>query len=713
MQEHTKRIGNHCCFSWGKDIVEKVGNFTMILEEAYQESELEDAADRQEEEHLDDLASYVMLCFDRAKRHRDDIGVTETLMDCLNRYRGKYNSEELQKFQGISIYRGMTGMLVRSAYSWLKDAYFNAQDKPWTLDPTPLPELPDELKRELEESIELQIRASLDSGRALQGEIPEERRSMIKELRNTASQIAFDYASESAKGMSKVIEDQFIEADFAGVLEQYLLDILIFPYAVLKGPVVRRKDVPVWEKNRYKFKTEARYYTDRVDPFNLYPSPDSTNTQDGEFVIELIPMSRARLNEAKGLKDFDEDAINLVIEEADHTYNRQAQLRVDDNERTYADGVGRTSNKTDGSMFDVYEYNGRIPGEYLLEFLEMENESDEARENFETVETDWGVIDPYEDYESTIWVCNDIVIMARLNKSQPVPYRGYYVSSCFKVPGSIYGESIPMVVADLQDELNIAARARMFNTGMSSGPIVEADQSRFADNDIPEQIKPWTVYPVTTNTAQNNNSAPALRFTNIPNNSDSYTKIMEEAWEKAHRISGIPPYMYGDGQGAAPTLGAFSLQYAGATKGIKTIISNIDNDIIEKLVQQYYYYNMYYHEDESIKADARVNVRGSAGLIAQEQRQARPLELLQALGPILAQMQPESALALANETLKESGYDPKSLGQNAAQSEASARGLGSSGGDAQSGPSPDGRSGSAQNILSQQQLPGGPVGPSQ
>jgi hypothetical protein len=159
--------------------------------------------------------------------------------------------------------------------------------------------------------------------------------------------------------------------------------------------------------------------------------------------------------------------------------------------------------------------------------------------------------------------------------------------------------------------------------------------------------------------------------------------------------------MYGDDRGSAPTLGAFSLQYAGATKGIKTIISNIDIDIVEKLVEQFYYYNMVFHDDETIKADAKVKVRGAAGLIAQEQRQARPLELLQALGPILAQMQPETALALAHETLMQSGYDPSKLGaaSSAASAEASNRMVGTQ------GPQPDGRSGNVAQQLSQGQMP--------
>lgn len=667
-------------------------------------SKLVDAAEEQEEDHYDDLAQFIMRNFERARRHRDSIGVTESIKDCLERYRSKYDCEELMKFDGIDLYIPMTHMMVETAYSWLKDAYFNAQDKPWTLEPTPEPELPDDLKAELETAIESQLVQALGpTGPLGLEQAPRQTRSLIEKLRNTASEMAFNFAMESSKGMSKVIEDQLTEAEFNLILHEIIKDFLIYPYCVVKGPVIKNKTVPVWDKNKYKFKETQGYYVERVDPRNFFFSPDSTDAQDGEFVVEIMNMSRSNLNIAKKMKGFDEDAINLVIEEADMKYSRQAELRVDDNDYESLDGVGREMHDTNGYIFDVYAYHGRISGQHILEFHEMDSESDKAMEDFDTVDTksDWGVVDPYEDYEVEVWVSNGVVVMLRENAAKPIPHRPYYSTSAYKVPGSAYGTSIPMIVADHQDEVNTAARARKYNMGMSSGPIVEADVSRFTDNKVPDQIMPWDVYPVQTNSMQGNNAAPALRFNNIPSQARELTQVMVDVWERAHSIAGIPPYMYGESQGAAPTLGAFSLQYAGATKRIKTMISNLDHDIIEKLIQQMYYYNMIYHDDEFIKADAKVHVRGSAGLIAQEQRQARPLELLQALGPILAQMQPETALALANETLRESGYDPQSLGSSSAEKEASNRLIGEN----TQPPPTDGRSGNADQIPQQANLP--------
>jgi hypothetical protein len=663
-------------------------------------SDIERESDRQEDENLDDMAEHVMSCFHVAKQHRDGIGISDAITDSLRRYRGKYDCDEASKFEGIGVFRGVTGMLVRSLNSWLKDAYFSAEDRPWTLMPTPNPELPEFLSEELEILISSKIQEQLAQSGF--GNVSSMTRDEITKLRNTASEMAMEYATESTEGMSRLIEDQMTEAKFKNTFQEFLLNLCIFPYAVLKGPVIKMETVPKWKNNRYKFVEEAKYSVENVEPINFYMSPDSKNVQDGEYCIEVCQFTRARLLKSKKLKGFSKEAINLVLAESSRNA-RRAELAHSDSILEDLDGVDRDETGLNNDQnFTVYVYYGRISGEYLLEYLDKEDKIQDTMEKFgDTISTDYGDIDPYDDYEAQIWVCNGVAIMARLVEPNPIPFRPYYVTSAYKVPGSPYGESLPGIVSDLQDELNTAARSRVYNMGMSSGAVVEVDVSRMPDNQAPAQIFPWMVIPVTSNSMGGNNTAPAVRFNPIPNVSAQLTQVMEEVWEKAHRVSGIPPYMYGDAKGSAPTLGAFSLQYAGATKGVKSIISNIDSDVVEKMVEQFYYYNMYFHDDESIKADAQVKVRGASGLIAQEQRQARPLELLQALGPILAQMQPETALALANETLKQSGYDPASLGavKGNASAEAQNRMIGVD------QPQPDGRSGNAQQLVSDQQIP--------
>ena len=165
-------------------------------------SDLEKAAEEQIEKNLDDLADHVMDCFSRAKRHRDQLGVSDAIVDSLRRFRGKYDCDEAAKFDGIGIYRGLTGMLVRSAYSWLKYAYFNAQDRPWVISPTPEPELPEILQEELNTIIEAKLQEQLSSG----GIVTSQTQKLIKELRNTASAMAMDFAMESTKGMTNLIE---------------------------------------------------------------------------------------------------------------------------------------------------------------------------------------------------------------------------------------------------------------------------------------------------------------------------------------------------------------------------------------------------------------------------------------------------------------------------------------------------------------------------
>lgn len=668
-------------------------------------SDLEKAQEEQEEKHHDALAEHVMDCFRRAKSHRDNHGVSESIIDSLRRYRGKYKDEEICNFEGIDNYRNITGKLVKDAHDWLKDAYFKAQDRPWTLDPSPEPELPQNVQDMLLESLQIQLNDLLISGSGA-SKLKTEQRRIASELRNTASYMAMEYAKESAEGMTRTIEDQLTEAGWRNVFSEFLLDLCVYPVAILKGPVIRNKEKLQWVirdgKSKPKWTSESGYYVERVDPIDIFPSPDSTDTQNGEFIIERMKMSRARLNEAKSMKNFSSDAINLAFDIQDENYKKELELYENDSDQEKLDAVGRTDFSLKGSIFDVYEYHGRIKGSDILEWLELEDKLEYALENFdEKVDTDWGTIDPYEDYETVLWVCNNITIMARMTPSNPIPYRPYYKTSCFKIPGSFWGECIPMVLADIQDEINMAVRARTWNAGMSSGPISIVDGSRFTNGQAPTEVMPWDVFVTQTNTLEGNNAARPIQFEIIPNVTVPLTQIIEQGELAAHKYAGIPPYMDGFNQGSAETLGAFSLQYAGATKGIKSIISNVDQDVIEKFITQMYYYNMYYNEDESIKADVAVNVRGASGLIAQEQRQARPLEMLSALGPILAQMKPEAALALANEALTESGYDPKSLGlqQGILNQEAANRQIGVG------QPQVDGRSGPVQQQIQNSQIP--------
>jgi hypothetical protein len=96
--------------------------------------------------------------------------------------------------------------------------------------------------------------------------------------------------------------------------------------------------------------------------------------------------------------------------------------------------------------------------------------------------------------------------------------------------------------------------------------------------------------------------------------------------------SGIPSYIYGDldVQGAGRTSSGLSMLMGAAGKGIRQVISHLDNDVIKPIVQRQFVYNMRYDEDESVKGDAEIVARGAINLAVKETVNVRRIEFLNA-----------------------------------------------------------------------------------
>jgi hypothetical protein len=93
----------------------------------------------------------------------------------------------------------------------------------------------------------------------------------------------------------------------------------------------------------------------------------------------------------------------------------------------------------------------------------------------------------------------------------------------------------------------------------------------------------------------------------------------------------VPAYAQGASQSGvtAGTATVFTQLLAAASRSIKDVVSNIDDDIITPYIQMCYDYLMKFSEDDSLKGDARAVAKGVAGLLAKEQEAQRKVEFLQ------------------------------------------------------------------------------------
>jgi hypothetical protein len=572
------------------------------------------------------LALYVRKKFEEAEQHRTETGISRRLNECLRAKKREYTAEELQMHGGIDVYVGICDLKSKGAESWITDILLSSIDKPFTLKPTPIPELPEWMKEQVVDMLEQELE-SLGGIENITGLMDK-----AKELKSISLKFAYAQAERAAAAMEKHIEDQLLEGGWRTEFANFIHNLTVFPFAVIRAPVITSKRVGVWDGDSYKIKQEPVWAVKAISPFDCFWSPDSTNPQDGEYFIQRTRMKHSELHNCIGLPGFNEEAIRRVLDSYSHGFSLDVN---EDNTRN--DLEEKEDSIFSGNTVDVLIMNGLIPGDLLA---------------------DNGVIVPdiQQHYESEVWVINDVCIRAVLN-THPLLTRPIYGTSFSKIPGTFAGNGVVDLVRDIERMCNASVRAMLRNFAYSAGPIAEAVVERFEAGENIEEIQPFKIYSVKPDyTGQN---GEAMRFKIVPNVANQLLEAFAYYMKLADDFSQVPAYVLGNPHvaGAGRTLGGLSMLMGNAAKGIKQVLLNIDRDIIEPMVESYYVLNMAVGDDEDIKADAKVVARGASGLLQRELAQTRTVEILNLLTPYAqaGALDGDSIKILLREILKTTG----------------------------------------------------------
>ena len=530
--------------------------------------------------------------------------------------RGEYDPDKLAQLreQGSStIYMMITSNKCRAASSWLRDTLVTASDdKPWTITPTALPDLP---PNEVE-GIMQQAQAEVEQ-LYMNGTPPTDQqvRERLLEMKDMALSHLKDLAKRTAERMEVKMEDQLQEGNWSKSFSEFLDDITTFPSAFIKGPIIRKRPKLKWiptQDGQYTLEQNEELVMEweRVDPFNIYPSADASDVNQGDL-IERHKLSRADLQAMIGVEGYSEGAIRAVLE----TYGKgglRDWIYVDMN-KAAAEGKSTMGVQQNPSkLIDALQFWGSVQGQLLL---------------------DWGmsaeeVPDPLAEYPVEAWIIADWVIKAVINPD-PLGRRPYYKASYEEVPGAYWGNSVADLCRDAQDVCNATARALVNNMSIASGPQVVYNIDRLPQGENITQMYPWKVWQVTSDPL--NGSAPPMQFFQPSSLSQELMAVFEKFSILADEYTGIPRYMTGDSPagGAGRTASGMSMLMSNAGKAIKQVVANIDSNVISPVIDRLYYYNMRYGTDPDLKGDVNIVARGAVSLIVKEQAQVRQNQFLQ------------------------------------------------------------------------------------
>lgn len=533
------------------------------------------------------------------------------LLSCLRQRNGEYDPDKLAAIRsqsGSEIFMMLTSTKCRGASSWLRDTLLGSgTDKPWAISATPIPDLPPDVQKMAQQAIEgaIQMYEQSSGQSPTQEQISQE----VDRMHDAAMRHLKEISDKRVERMELKMEDQLVEGHYRHALSEFIDDIVTFPTAILKGPVLRKRKTLQWQGNGLVPVEKIVPEWERVDPFNAYPSPWSASPHDG-FFIERHKLTREDLEAMIGVEGFSEPAIRTVL--ADFGSNFTEMLYID---QAVADVVDKPNAEIARrkDVVDAIQLWDSVQGSKLLGW-----------DGGKGVD---GVTDPQKSYPCEVWMVGSMVIKAVLNYD-PLGRKPYYIASYEKVPGAFWGNGVADLIKDCQAMCNAAARALANNMGISSGPQVAVNTSRMAPGEIITSLYPWKLWQF-QNSDYQDNSKP-IDFFQPQSNAQELMGVFEKFQTLADEYSGIPRYMTGENTpGAGRTASGLSMMISNASKSIKSVIASIDENVLSPLLQRLYQYNLRYSQDPELIGDINIIATGAMSLVAKESAAVRRTEFLQ------------------------------------------------------------------------------------
>jgi len=539
--------------------------------------------------------------------------VDERLVRCIRPKKGKYEDADLKairEFGGSEIFMMLTNVKTRSIEAQVKDIVLPAGEKPWAIDPTALPSLPNEvvervvntLKSELDEimfALGPDIPITPEMVDLRMGELMDEARAEIRKVSHNECEEAEQH-----------VEDLLQEGGFYDELALFIKDFSVYLTAFLRGPFTVDEKKLVWEmgpdgKSVPTFKTIQVMRYARVSPLDIYPAPAAKHLNDG-YLFERMRLRPETLHGYKNSDGFSKTAVEQTL--LDHRAGNITNWLWTDQER--ANIENRPQEVTDPTaVIECLLFHGDLPGRLLSE---------------------WGI--KLEDDISapvsvSAMICGNRVLMVRLNK-HPLGWKPYYSASFDPSSDSIWGTAPTELMEDCQRMCNVAARAMSNNMAIGSGPQVEVFMDRVDPADDVRRLWPWKVWK--SESDPGGSGKPAINFFQPNLVTRELMETFSFFYAQAGEQLGVPAYDQGseaNSGGAGSTAHGLAMLMTASSKIMKDAIGYIDRNVIKKVIFQ-----TWLHAITSgimdYQGDINIVARASEYLIIAEQLQDRRQEFL-------------------------------------------------------------------------------------
>ena len=571
---------------------------------AARERQVPDAA-REDEESVrrQALAGTVLRRIREAMQARASSGIEEIWQDDDDQYNGvdaltlNVNSRRSSETSGqinrrtiadgrSKIFMNITKPKTQAGVARVKEMLLPTDDRPWSLGPTPIPELTSAAEADPQRMVTL-----ADGSQAPAADV---------------AAITMEKARTAADKMAEWVEDRFVEGDVYAQLRLVIEDAGRIGTGVIKGPyAVARKD-RTWKTDPATGMTALEVIVKnepssrKIDPRDCFPDPScGENIHNGGYFIERDYLTGRGLRALAFVDGYDSAAIIAALKEGPQKRARA----TDRNAGRAADRDGSTEN--DSAVFEVYYYYGDC------------SPSDLEMMGVDLIEGEALLL----GIPAIVTMLNGRIIRATVNPMETgeFPY-DFFVWE--PVAGQPWGRGLPFKMAAAQVMLVAAVRSLLENAGLSAGAQIAFMEG--ALKPMPGEKyeiagrKLWKFTP----TAQCNDITKALHVFTIPSAQQELSAIIQFALQMADELTNLPQLMQGqnnrEGQQAAPqTFGGMTMLMNSANAPLRVIAKQFDDTLIVPHLRRYYDWGMQSGPADA-KGDHQIKALGSTVLVQRE-----------------------------------------------------------------------------------------------
>lgn len=530
------------------------------------------------------------------------------MLAALRAFNGQYDPTKLQeitKFGGSTVYARVIAQKCRAASSLLRDIYLG-QDRPWSLKAPNNPEIPEDIQKK----IDMLIQQEAQQVQQAMGQAPspsdlgERKRNLLDQALDAAKR----KAEKQARDSEDKIQDMLEQGGYYHALAEFLVDLPIFPFGCIKGPVVKVIPTVVWPDGggQPQVKQIPKLTWNRVSPFDIWFTPGVADIENAN-VIEKLRVTRGELNDLLDLPGYNTSEIRAVLDE----YGRGGlydNWDTTDAERSVLEQRENPAWNRSG-LISMMEFNGNVQGRILQ---------------------DYGMVvdDDLRDYHVQVWVVGSHVIKCHLSPS-PRQRHPYFITSFEKVPGTPVGNGLTDLLADIQEASNATLRSLINNISISSGPQVVINDDMLAPEENGEDLYPWKRWHTRSDPMTSGSKQP-ISFFMPASNAQVLMDVYKQLVEIADDVSAIPKYVGGQaGGGAGRTASGLAMLMGNASKILQTVSANIDRDVIEGSMVQLQDLLLLTDTSGLLTGEERLTVQGVNVAIQRETLRQRQIEFLQ------------------------------------------------------------------------------------